>query len=381
MVYSNLSFNIAKLFRAIRVTDISAPLTKKKKNIDKKNLKAPYGSIISLQHGNELRGLDMRKKKKHWCAPNCQLEEKIGEKKKKILTVVEEIEQIPDTDVYQIKYFCTNCNNYFTHRELKKLPAFLNQISLYLSIGDINLNIMLFKDNFKISGCKENNDAAEATMILWENYILHSKGMWGFKKYCKCSADYEAPCGRHVKLRKSTSLPTGSGRSKRIPDFVIDLVMRNVDFKLGFNIDRERLLDLMNEEKYADTVSLCQYEPTSHSNVKVKMYSKKPDDYDYDFLQIPKKGRPRFVNYKVNPYLKKKLIDKPMTFIIFSSSEVILSGRYEDEMRRTYDFFVKEMMDNKDRIIEKIDRPKENLGVYLQKTKNKSRASKKTILE
>ena len=40
MVYTNISFDLKKIFESVKVTDIEAPLTKKKKNVDKKRLVA-----------------------------------------------------------------------------------------------------------------------------------------------------------------------------------------------------------------------------------------------------------------------------------------------------------------------------------------------------
>ena len=82
MVYSNLTFDLMKVFSHIPITHIVLPLTRKKKRIDKKKLKAPYGSVISLQYGVYIRGIRLSKEKKY-CCPTCQIE-KEG---KKILTV------------------------------------------------------------------------------------------------------------------------------------------------------------------------------------------------------------------------------------------------------------------------------------------------------
>ena len=56
MVYSNLSFDLMKIFGHIPVTHIVPPLTRKKKKVDKKKLKASYGSVISVQYDVYIRG-------------------------------------------------------------------------------------------------------------------------------------------------------------------------------------------------------------------------------------------------------------------------------------------------------------------------------------
>ena len=71
MVDSNLFFVLMQIFSPIPVTYIDPPLTKKKR-IDKKKLKSPYRSVISLQYGVYIRGIRLSKEKKYWC-PTSQL--------------------------------------------------------------------------------------------------------------------------------------------------------------------------------------------------------------------------------------------------------------------------------------------------------------------
>ena len=334
MVYTNLCFDLKKIFESIKITDIEAPLTKKKKNVDKKRLVAPYGAVISLQKENQIRGIDLRKAKKHWC-PACQVVIVKEEREVKVNTVEERLVLVPGTDIKEIQYFCNKCESYFALRQLKKIINFLNQITIVLSIGHIILNIMLFKNNFKIAGCKEDDDAVESTMILWQNYVLHSKG-WA-------------------------QIP-----DEKNPKFVFSLVMRNVDFRLGFFIDRKELNRLMNHKKYANKIFMSQHESTAHTNVNIKMYAKKPDGYMYDCLVIPKKKESYFVKLQHNPYKpKKKKKPKYTTAIVFSSSEIILSGRYEETMRKAYEFFVKAAVSNKTLIEEKLKSPDQDLMAHL----------------
>lgn len=334
MVYCNISFDLQKIFESIKITDIEAPLTKKKKNVDKKRLVAPYGAVISLQKETRIRGIDLRKAKKHWC-PACQVVIIKEEREIKVLTVEERLTLIPDTDIKEIQYFCTKCETYFTLRQLKKIINFLNQITIVLSIGKIILNIMLFKNNFKIAGCKDDDDAIEASMILQQNYILPSGG-WALRT------------------------------DEKHPRFVFCLVMRNVDFRLGFFIDRKELNRLMNEQKYSSKIFMSQHESTAHTNVNIKMFAKKPKGYMHDCLVMPQNKDPYFVKLKHNPYKpKKKKKPKYTTAIVFSSSEIILSGRYEETMRKSYEFFVKTAVSNRGLIEEKLTSPGQDLIAHL----------------
>jgi len=342
MVYSNMSFNLLKIFRDVYITPVDTPLTKKKKNVDKKRLVAPYGSIISIQKGNNFRGIDIRKIEKYWCVANCREVIHRGNKIVEVNTIVSSPSLIEGTDIYEIKYFCTQCKTYYTLKQLKKIANFLNQVTIVLSIGSVILNIMLFKDNFKIAGCKEDNDAVEAAIILWQEYITKISKGW--------------------KIRPEFI--------EEEPRFIFRLVMRNVDFKLGFYIDRKALNRLMNSEKYADRVFMSQCETTGHTNVNIKMYTRQPEGYTYDCLVLPLDKECYFIEVESIPYKIKKTKKKEYTtFIVFSSSEIILSGRYRSEMKADYEFFVSEVIKNNEMIEEKIKEPSTDLLTFLKKTK------------
>lgn len=345
MVYSNMLFNLSKIFKEVNITHVNTPLTKKKKNVDKKRLVAPYGTIISIQKGNQYRGIDSRKTAKHWCAANCREVTQKGNKTVKVNTIVESPSLIEGTDIYEIKYFCTQCKTYYTLKQLKKITNFLNQVTIVLSIGSVLLNIMMFKDNFKIAGCKNDKDAKEATLILWQDFVNRIENGWEIR-------------------------PQFSGEH---PTFIFRLVMRNVDFKLGFFIDRKALNKLMNSKKYTGRIFMSQCETTGHTNVNIKMYTQEPEGYKYECLVAPLDEEPYLSELENNPYKAKKTNKKEYTtFIVFSSSEIILSGRYEERMKDDYEFFVSEVFENRKLIEEKIKEPDTDLLTFLKKSKSVS---------
>lgn len=321
MVYTSLDFDLQAIFDKTPTTTIDVPLTKRKKHIDRKKLTAPLGAIVSLQKSIYIRGLDTRKVKKHWCT-SCRLTTEKGEDKVKQNTVIEELKLEEDTeDVYKIHYYCTNCQHYYTSKELGEISYFLNQVTVTISVGDVLLNVMIFKDCFKIAGCKRDEDSVTVTKILWEEFFRRSPSMWKLKS------------------------------GEQDVKFIFRRVMRNVGFNLGFAIDLNKLNTLMNKEEYAHYVDVSQRETTGHPNVNISMFSQKPDDYSYDML-VYKKGK--FLKEGVmtttptNPYEKKKEKKTHTTFIVFSSSQIILSGRYQKEMKNLYNFFVNEVMSNKE---------------------------------
>lgn len=341
MVYSNSEYNFESIFRNIKITSTDIPLTKKKKNVDKKKLKAEKGCIINIQYGNKFRGVNLKKVKKYWCSVNCRLTKSVqeDESETKINTIVEQHSLVSGTeDTYETKYFCTNCEKYYTLKQLKKILNFLNQVSIVMSLGKLNVHIMMFKDNFKIAGCKGDRDAEETVKILW-SYIEKIEGAYNIKKNHLGNLD---------------------------PTFLFRPVMRNVDFKLGFFIDREELNKLMNRKEFNHIVFMSQCETTGHTNVNIKMYCNRPENYEYEYIIINSENY-TYGTIKENFYKLEKRKNDKITFIVFSSSEIILSGRYDSEMERAYNFFIENVFKNKALIEEKIKKPNIDLESHLKK--------------
>jgi hypothetical protein len=274
MVYTNVTFDIPKIFKSIPIQIVEIPLTKKHRKVDKRGIRATYGSIFSAQYKNDVRGIRIRKQRK------------------------------------ETKYF-------------------LNQMTVDLSLGgepSLNLNIMIFKDSLKIVGCRSIDNAIEATMILWD-YIKADSTQFSF------------------------NYPTDT-----YGKFVFETVMKNYDFSLGFRIDREALNIVMNSNQFSDKVYMSQFESTGNTNVKIKLHTKKPEDYKYECLHIPVNSEAYFEYLSVNPYEnpKKKKKEIYITLLVFASSQTILSGRYDDEMKRVYKFFVDAMDKCRDKIEEQL---------------------------
>jgi hypothetical protein len=336
MVYANMDFVIDEVFRNIPITPVSVPLTKKQKNVDKKRIVAPNDSVISVQSETRIRGVDLRKRKKHWCTV-CQPRKITDEKESKLLTITEKLARESGTDIDHVVYYCSRCQKDYKPVEIKKINYFLNQLTIVLSIGKQPLlNVMLFKDNFKIAGCKDVDDAADAILTLWDVFFSKHPTAWKLKE----------------------------GHTE--PGVIFETVMRNVDFKLGFPIERSSLNSLMNSDEFANNVFMSQYESTGHTNVNIKMFSRIPENFRYDCLRIPLNGdEPYFTKVKANIFKSKKKREKDakkekyITFIVFSSSEIILSGRYNQNMKEMYEFFVKTVFEHRKVIEEKLDAPNE----------------------
>ena len=195
--------------------------------------------------------------------------------------------------------------------------------------------MMMFRDCFKLTGNKTYDDAVDAIMILWENYINSIPNAWSL----------------HVMDAQ----------------FIFDVVMRNVSLNIGFRIDKIKLNSLLNRNEYKNNVFLSKYESTSDTHVNIKMFAEKPDDFEYNVLVYDKAGivKPYFIQMK--DAVKKK--DKPIyiTFIIFSSAKAIISGRYYNNMKELYEFFIETIIKHRQYEIEvNISNHKLTLSEYLE---------------
>lgn len=368
MCYSNVLFNRFEMFRSIPITIVNPALTKKKKNIDKKKLTADYGAIISLQYyppkedksGIYFRGVRMSKRKTYWC-PVCQLysADRDGSMQK-VLTVhehhcdvstehlgthvtIKELNLYPP-DTKKILFKCSNCDRYIEFKNLGKIVPFLNQLTIVMSLEGIMVNIMLFNSKFKIAGNKTFADAVQTTMLLWEDYTMPNRKLWSI---------YD---------------------STMDAKFLFSTVMFNVDFSMGFSIDKIKLNTFMQNERASGKIYISQYEPTSTTHVNIKIVSDKPDEFSFYVLVYKNtlsttkvKHKPYFETLKHNPYdVKKPKEDKYTTFIVFSSSQIILTGRYLVNMKRDYEFVVNLINANRDKVSEVVEKPKISIVEYLK---------------
>ena len=120
---------------------------------------------------------------------------------------------------------------------------------------------------------------------------------------------------------------------------ILDVVMVNVDFHLGFDVDLQKLDKvLQNEEDEFYTI----YDTPVNTSVNIKFDYSEPDAVNYQKIVIegtPEKPTFRIVTTNACPKAKVK-DTMTHTFLVFSSSKVIQSGRYYNtEMEPIYKKF------------------------------------------
>lgn len=325
MIYTNVEFCMSKMFHSIALSQPSEIVyTKKQKNIDKKKITANIGDIINVQYAGFIRGMIVKKKKKTWCVMCRPMYKTVSGDEKKINTLIDAYIPIKGTDVYELGYSCGKCNKVYKANEIRKINHFLNQVSFIISIGKSPmLNVMIFKDSIKIAGCKSNNDVKDILQIFWNRYL------------------------------KDTDFYTMKCENENV-SFCIETVMTNVKFNVGYNIVRGELSKVINNPLYSDIVCISEYESTKNSSVEISMYQKKPENFMYILCRMKPDGN-MVVEHVDHVEFKKKNKKEPMiTFLVFSSGQCILSGKYVSEMERVYAFFADVVQKNRTVVEEKI---------------------------
>ena len=326
MVYTNILLDVSELFKILPITKVNVPLTTKKKNPNIKKIQASPGSIISLRYVNEFKGIItkpnvvkyaiMEKKYKNklpFTEAEKEIIKKLGikkqkQKQKRGITLEE--------DEYDLGI-----------KTLLSIKHFRNQVTCLLVLNNNKqLNVMIFNNNYKIVGCKNEAQAEECIMILW-NYI---------SKYDN----------------KVSGVLLWKLLDGNVPRFIFNTVMINIGFKLNINIDRIKLNILMNKQEYSDRIHISKFVTTGATVVNIKMFPHIPQKLSYKCL-IFEGEKHNFIYLDDIPY-KKKNITKDTTILAFHSSKFIMSGRYYDVMEEDYNYILDIITKNKDFITEKI---------------------------
>jgi TATA-box binding protein (TBP) (component of TFIID and TFIIIB) len=275
---TNLTIDLEKLFHAIPVVPyIIVPKKRgRKKKTDKldPNLDIPEGSVITLKYEKEIRGVDLKKKKK-------------------------------DVD-----------------------PKWFRNSLTIVIILDKHINFKVYKNGtFQMTGCMNKKHAELCVTSIWK----HIKGM----------------SGDVYEITRSDDL-----------EFLIIPAMRNIDFDLGFCVDREKLALFMSTQ----TDFHCLLETSfGYTGVNIKI----PLDFDIQTMMVKKvygSGKTEMVPYTeyldlLTPKEKAAKINKDRynTFLVFHSGKTILSGLKKSTTRQTYYEFLEIVKKRMSLIQEQLD--------------------------
>lgn len=328
MMYSNTLISASALIQRIQPHILDhVPRTKKKKDIDKKKIRAPYGAIVSARHWNIVKGLVIKENTKHWCIVTCQLMKPHRRtpgkmvKDKTLSEIYTPVEGQPDT--YEISYFCSHCRQHYTIHDIKKAITFRNQLQLDVSMGDYLINVMMFPNSYKIVGCRSFEDGFKFIEIFLKHIDYDASLIWVDPKLNDVEPKLDPPPTMEFECRST---------------------MFNTKFSMGVPIDREKLKRLLNRSEYTHIIKQVLDESTSNPQIKTYMFGRQvPMTYaqylaspttapQYHYVSYgpdhePRRGTRPYLRYLVNK-------EKPpvVTFVTFSSSETIISGATVDDL-------------------------------------------------
>jgi TATA-box binding protein (TBP) (component of TFIID and TFIIIB) len=192
---------------------------------------------------------------------------------------------------------------------------FRNQITGCIYIIDKFITFKIFPTGkFHLTGCKNLSHQQYASIELFKNIL-------------KINTIYEP-----------TFLLDDSQQQLSI---ILEVVMVNIDFHIGFNIDQKKLDELLQRD---GNEFYTIFESSINTSVNIKMDYPEPSNKIFDQIIIT---LPSLTEHSNNfdfkfctttdcPKSKKSSI-RTHTFLVFSSSKVIQSGRYHNtEMEKAY---------------------------------------------
>lgn len=311
---TNLLLNIDLIFEFLPITEhivLPKKRGRKRKNVIVEDVpELPYGSIVTLKYKGDIRGVELKPKKKNI---------KSG---------------------------------------TKSINSFRNSFTVVINLDKIINFKMCRNGTFQMTGCKKQSQAQECIRILWE-MIKYNKDLYSLK----------------------------SGTTLQV---LLIQCMRNIDFEVGFNVDREKLNEYMREKHIAclfetsfgytgASIKIPLEEDISTMKIKKMEYinelcSKCLDIYNDESVNIIndinlrkkcnecKKWNITDTTYKehldtLTPKERKQKLEKEryVTFLVFHSGKVILSSLNSKYMKPYYYRFLSIIEDSYERIEEKLD--------------------------
>lgn len=205
------------------------------------------------------------------------------------------------------------------NKKSKKLH-FKNQITVKMYVDNKIITAKIFRTGkFHLTGCKTENHRILGSVLLYKKIIELS--------------NKEDPC-----LVMEGDKPT----------IILDIVMTNLDFSLGFRVDQIKLNDIIHDlvcvqdekQKQYITSIYSIFDPSIQTSVNLKMEYPDPDIKIYEKITIQEDGT--FEKTQIqNIDGVKKADTRTHTFLIFNSGKVIQSGRfYFTHMEEAYNKFM-----------------------------------------
>jgi len=261
-----------------------------------------------------------------------QIEKKRGRKKRSALE--QPVKTLPVGSIILVQRRREHRGCLLKKKSKTNNTFFLHSVTVVLMLQDnkeINIKVSS-NGKFQITGCKTEQQYIDTMMHLFYN-MQRAEEMTGERCF-----------------RLSNSETTFQ--------VVFNVVMKNMDFNIGFNICRDKLDRFINTQ----TEFISIYEGSIRTCVNIKMEADclyDPELIQLNYEMVEKKQFVRKVQYTdyftlVEKKEKKSDINKEKhhTFLVFASGSIILSSRGQD-MRRVYHKLVDTLIKYKDTFVDK----------------------------
>ena len=324
IVMTNLILDIDKVFKILPITEyilIPKRRGRKKKNEPADpNVNIETGSIITLEYQNNIRGVDLKKKKK-------------------------------------------NIDN------KKRGTYFRNSFTIVMIIDGKKINYKVSANGkIQMTGCKEDYQCEQCVKWFWY-YIKEKNDVYHFsntKQISETKKSYVLEDGKCTSEKKKGVVKSVELNKEIVPDSFLKVVfipaMRNIDFSLNFFVDREKLDEYFNT--CTDYHSLLETS-FGYTGVNIKIPIKKPIQdliLKEFFYKNDKWIEDSYITYTDYLYmlpdkdvLKKIKKLRYNTFLVFHSGKTIMSGMEATFMYDEYYEFLNIIRDCYDIIEERLD--------------------------
>jgi TATA-box binding protein (TBP) (component of TFIID and TFIIIB) len=215
----------------------------------------------------------------------------------------------------------------------KRGSYFRNSVTVVMIIDGKKINFKVSRNGkFQMTGCKFDEQAERCVKFVWD-YIKNKKGIYTLKEKDKM-------------------------------DIIFIPAMRNIDFGLGFLVDREKLDEYFNI--YTDFHSLLETSfgytgvnikiPVTNSILDLKLKKFTYDLASDTWSSLQKVGYDTYLNTLSDKDRNKKLTQKRYnTFLVFHSGKIIMSGLHRDFQAPVYYKFLDIIRECYNQIEERLD--------------------------
>lgn len=201
------------------------------------------------------------------------------------------------------------------NKNSNKRKYFRNALTIVMIIEGKMINFKISKNGkFQITGCKHVDQAKQCIKYTWD-YIFSNKEIYNFRGV------------EHLRV-------------------IFLVVMTNIDFNIGFYINRENLDNYINKNTEYNSLLETSF---GYTGVNIKVPMTEDIFIDLNVLEyIEEKWKMSNISYQdyilsLDPkeQAKEKKKKRYNTFLVFHSGNVIMSGMIKKYMEKTFYNFMK----------------------------------------